>query len=549
MQNHTKRWFNNASVNAMTAIAIGAMLIFSVSGMKAFADNVQDDIQVDPAQRTITSGGSTTVNYWIQANGAGGSPGCDASDGSSVKITFDVPNGVSVSPSSVTFNQCGDTNTKSATYSSDTPGSYDITVSAQDSSGNYNTNPAKFTLIVNAPEDNTAPEVDSTSPEDGTTGVEIGSDVSATFSEKMKADTFSTSTFTVEDGDDNIAGDVSLSSDGLTATFNPSSDLAHSTTYTATIKGTVTDEAGNQLGADYSWTFTTESAPDTTPPTTTASLDPASHDGSNGWYKSSIIITLSAEDNSGGSGVKSTTYEIDGGSTQTYSGPFTVSDDGEHAVTFRSEDNNGNKETDKSTSFKIDTTKPEITINSDISDGQEFYFGDIPSEPTCSATDATSGVDSNGCQVSGYGTAVGSHTLTFSTKDNAGNEATQTLSYKVLPWTIKGFYQPVDMNGVNNLIKAGSTVPLKFEVFKGSTELTDISVRDTVAQKKVTCDTGATVDEVEQYTTTGQTTFRYDTSGGQFIDNWKSPTTKNVCYQVTMTFDDGSSVAAMFRTR
>jgi len=139
--------------------------------------------------------------------------------------------------------------------------------------------------------------------------------------------------------------------------------------------------------------------------------------------------------------------------------------------------------------------------------------------------------------------------LTFTAKDNAGNTATQETSYKVLPWTIKGFYQPVDMNNVYNVVKVGSTVPLKFEVFKGSTELTDIGVRDTVTQKKVTCDAGATLDEIEQYTTTGQTTFRYDTSGGQFIDNWKSPTTKNACYQVTMTFDDGSSLVALFKTK
>ncbi len=40
---------------------------------------------------------------------------------------------------------------------------------------------------------------------------------------------------------------------------------------------------------------------------------------------------------------------------------------------------------------------------------------------------------------------------------------------------MKGFYAPVDVNGVLNTVKGGSTVPLKFEVFAGSTELTDTS--------------------------------------------------------------------------
>ena len=431
MQDHTKRWFDNVTpANAMAAIALGAMLIFSVSGMKAFADNVQDDIQVDPAQRTITEGGSTTVNYWIQANGAGGSPGCDASDGSSVKITFNVPSEVTVDPSSLTFSLCGDSNTKSATYSSDTPGSYDITVSAQDSTGNYNTNPAKFTLIVN--EDQTTPS-------------------------------------------------------------------------------------------------------DNTPPTITANIQGTQ--GSNDWYTSDVTVTWTVEEDESPDSLETSGCEE------------TIIDEDTAGTDITCEATSDGGSNSKTVTIKRDATKPEITVNSDISDGQEFYFGDVPNEPTCDATDTTSGVDSNGCEVSGYGTTVGSYTLTFSAKDNAGNEATQTISYKVLPWTINGFYQPVDMNGVSNLIKAGSTVPLKFEVFKGSTELTDISVRDTVTQKKVTCETGATVDEVEQYTTTGQTTFRYDTSGGQFIDNWKSPTTKNVCYQVTMTFDDGSSIAAVFKTK
>ena len=85
MHNHVKRRLNNTNVNVMAAIAIGAMLIFSVAGTKAFADNIQDDIEVTPAERTITQGGSTTVNYWIDANNAGGGSftGCDAADGSS----------------------------------------------------------------------------------------------------------------------------------------------------------------------------------------------------------------------------------------------------------------------------------------------------------------------------------------------------------------------------------------------------------------------------------------------------------------------------------
>ena len=76
-------------------------------------------------------------------------------------------------------------------------------------------------------------------------------------------------------------------------------------------------------------------------------------------------------------------------------------------------------------------------------------------------------------------------------------------------WTFKGFYQPVDMGGIVNTVKSGSTVPLKFEVFKGTTELTSTSnVVMPLKAVGVACGTGAG-DHVE-LTATGGTALRYD---------------------------------------
>ena len=47
---------------------------------------------------------------------------------------------------------------------------------------------------------------------------------------------------------------------------------------------------------------------------------------------------------------------------------------------------------------------------------------------------------------------------------------------------LKGFYSPVDMNDALNMVKAGSTVPLKFEIFAGTTEFT---TTDKIASFKV----------------------------------------------------------------
>lgn len=134
-------------------------------------------------------------------------------------------------------------------------------------------------------------------------------------------------------------------------------------------------------------------------------------------------------------------------------------------------------------------------------------------------------------------------------QDKAGNQTVETRSYTVQAWTFLGFYQPIDMNGVWNTVKGGSTVPLKFEVFAGPTEFTDTSVVGSFAVKGVACPvTGATTDDIE-LTTTGGTTLRYDATAGQFIQNWQTPKKPGVCYSVTMTTLYGSSLSALFKLK
>jgi hypothetical protein len=48
-----------------------------------------------------------------------------------------------------------------------------------------------------------------------------------------------------------------------------------------------------------------------------------------------------------------------------------------------------------------------------------------------------------------------------------------------------------------NTVKNGSTVPLKFEVFAGNTELTDPSIISSFQLANASCATGATTDEIE----------------------------------------------------
>jgi Domain of unknown function (DUF4082)/Bacterial Ig-like domain/Bacterial Ig domain len=114
----------------------------------------------------------------------------------------------------------------------------------------------------------TLPTVTSVSPINGASFVAPGNSVTATFNESMTTSTISTSTFQLSAGGTTVPATVTYNNSTLTATLVPSSQLAYSTTYTATVVGGtsgVKDANGDLMSANYTWTFTTASAPGSCP--------------------------------------------------------------------------------------------------------------------------------------------------------------------------------------------------------------------------------------------------------------------------------------------
>jgi len=117
------------------------------------------------------------------------------------------------------------------------------------------------------------------------------------------------------------------------------------------------------------------------------------------------------------------------------------------------------------------------------------------------------------------------------------------------PMTLSGFYAPVEMAGVLNSRKGGSTVPIKFEVFQGSAELTDPSiVVQPLTATQAPCSSGSPVDNID-LEATGGTTLRYDTGSGVFIFNWKTPKRPGYCYTITVNLTNATSHQANFQLR
>jgi hypothetical protein len=97
-------------------------------------------------------------------------------------------------------------------------------------------------------------------------------------------------------------------------------------------------------------------------------------------------------------------------------------------------------------------------------------------------------------------------------------------------------------------VKAGSTVPLKFEVFAGGVEQMSTGVVQSLRAKAVSCSTSSPQDEIE-VTSTGDTVLRYDDVAGTFVYNWKTPKLPGSCLDVSVQTIDGSMITARFRLR
>lgn len=108
-----------------------------------------------------------------------------------------------------------------------------------------------------------APVASALAPTGGATGVAVNQAITATFSEAMNPATINTGSFTVSGPGGALVGSVSYNAAGSVTTFVPSANFAYNTTYTATISTAAANTLGIRTASNYSWTFTTITAPPT----------------------------------------------------------------------------------------------------------------------------------------------------------------------------------------------------------------------------------------------------------------------------------------------
>jgi len=171
--------------------------------------------------------------------------------------------------------------------------------------------------------------------------------------------------------------------------------------------------------------------------------------GLNGWYTTSVVVSLTAYGGVGGPDY--TMYRINGGSWVTYTAPLTFITSGSYTLDYYSVDMGANVEPTHTVSFKVDAARPVTTATASGTLGENGWYTSVVTV-TLSPSDPAGG---SGLNVTRYRTGTtgwqtyagggltfntdGSMTLYYYSVDNAsGAEATKSLSIKIdrsLPMT------------------------------------------------------------------------------------------------------------------
>ena len=250
------------------------------------------------------------------------------------------------------------------------------------------------------------------------------------------------------------------------------------------------------------------------PPKTTIMLSPAQPNGAGGWYVGDPVgVTVAATDPDGS--VAQTRCSLDQDPAPASFADLLdqectlpdVGTDGTHTVAAASVDASGNVEPGVVTrTFKLDRSRPVLTPSLST---QTVTVGEAGVTAAANATDATSGVASQGCDAVDT-SSPGVRSVECRATDVAGNSTSSTLTY-VVEYRILGFFDPAPASKW----KTGQTVPVKLALADaGGTRLADADAAALASACRVTY-TGSGAQ------TTGPTCLRYDAARDQFVGSWK----------------------------
>jgi hypothetical protein len=177
---------------------------------------------------------------------------------------------------------------------------------------------------------------------------------------------------------------------------------------------------------------------DTTAPASSLSAAPPANPA--GWNNTNVTISLSAADETGGSGVREIDYSATGAQPLALtkangsSVQLTISAEGSTTLSYFAVDNAGNTESPKTITVKIDKTPPTVTAPSLSVDGESPLGAQVTSYPGLSATDNLEGSPTLVCLPAAphlFSVSPPDTTVQCTATDAAGNQAAATFTVHV----------------------------------------------------------------------------------------------------------------------
>ena len=323
-----------------------------------------------------------------------------------------------------------------------------------------------------------------------------------------------TVTFSAEDDSDGSGVDTATLTKPVQVTAETAGQVVNGEAY---------DLAGNK-GIDSVTVKLDRTAPSVTPSVKSGKA------GANGWYNGPVTVGFTATDAL--SGIATTPADVvlnSDGAAQGASGAAVDKADNAALATVEGID--------------IDSSKPVITMGT----VKGTYTVGEARTLTCTATDATSGVDANGCRVTtsgGTANGVGTFTYTATATDRAGNVQTTTGTYKVV-YAWSGFLQPINDTahqvdqGVS-VFKGGSTIPVKFQLRDAAGQIVQVATATWTTPSAGSATAAAISEEAYSLTATSGGAYRWDATAQQHIYNWSTKGMKTgQYYRIGVTLDDG----------
>ncbi|PYI68530.1 hypothetical protein CVV68_05955 [Arthrobacter livingstonensis] len=333
---------------------------------------------------------------------------------SSVTFTLKDPTGASV-PGATNYTAATNTATFTPTSALAYSTAYTATISgATNATGQTMTAPYSWTFTTVAPPP--PPTVTTTTPANNAGNAAIAAPATATFSQAVTA---ASVTFTLKDPSGaSVPGATNYTAATNTATFTPTSALAYSTAYTATISG-ATNATGQTMASPYSWTFTTVAPP---PPPTVSTTTPANNAGNaavlttpTAVFNTSVVaasISFTLTDPAGAAVTGSGSY-----TTATNSATFTPSAALAYSSTYTATVSGATNATGQSMASPYSWT---------------FTTVAAPPPPTVTTTtpaNNATGATPATAPTATFSQAVASNSVVFTLKDPAGVSVPGTTSY------------------------------------------------------------------------------------------------------------------------